>query len=464
MLQTRFVLLIENSMIRRHSITRVLWMMNTVSARFHSGLSRSSGNLCELTDFTIRILRKMAYNIGTVSWLASVRSLGPFRENKKIGWLFFGTHPHLIKCFLFRLDCRLSHHDTVWFSEVCQRGKPSSKSLSNSGTLQSVTPCLGWILLAWDIGQTNFARLIGTWDSQSVARRLRGDIGNTRFSDLHLATFPFFASMGPPSPFSFLCGCRFVRRIFPEIVLLVNLPKASSWQRRPIRWRTLPILPSSLPYRWRSWWRWVLMIFWWYYSKPEVNSFLLTMWRDAPLSTMNSLSSWWQTDRDATTFSWVVLFGGVGKFVTCLDKSSFAFCECFPCFLRTNSTLASINSAQLPSCSYDRAFGLRQFCPLWCSDTQRVAFRLALNRTGRCATRDGRHFFATSVRWKNRYTTQKVSLRSEFQRGNFLSCLGDNQRFGDCHRILSLFLFASSLLGVLVRTLILKFATSLWWK
>ena len=81
--------------------------------------------------------------------------------------------------------------------------------------------------------------------------------------------------------------------------------------------------------------------------------------------------------------------------------------------------------------------------------------------TERCATRDGRHFLATSVRWKNRYATQKVSLRSEFQWCNFLSCLGDNQRFGDCHRILSLFLFASSLLGVLVRTLILKFASSL---
>ena len=36
---------------------------------------------------------------------------------------------------------------------------------------------------------------------------------------------------------------------------------------------------------------------------PDVSSFSLIIWRDAPLSTMTSRTSWWQSDRDATTFS-----------------------------------------------------------------------------------------------------------------------------------------------------------------
>ena len=36
---------------------------------------------------------------------------------------------------------------------------------------------------------------------------------------------------------------------------------------------------------------------------PEMSSFLLIMWRDAPLSTKNCRSSWWHSDSDATICS-----------------------------------------------------------------------------------------------------------------------------------------------------------------
>ena len=109
MLQTRFVLLTENSMIRRCSITRILWMMNTVFSWFHSG---SSGNLCELTDFTIRILRKMA--IHGACQLACFCSVSWTFSAKTRRWVDSSSELTLISSsvFLFRLDCKLSHHDT----------------------------------------------------------------------------------------------------------------------------------------------------------------------------------------------------------------------------------------------------------------------------------------------------------------------------------------------------------------
>ena len=42
---------------------------------------------------------------------------------------------------------------------------------------------------------------------------------------------------------------------------------------------------------------------------PELSSFLLVMWRDAPLSTINCRSSCPQSDRDATTFDFSCLVG-----------------------------------------------------------------------------------------------------------------------------------------------------------
>ena len=49
MVQTRFVVFIENFMIRRQSVTIFCLMMNTVSSRFRAVPAWSSGTLCELT-------------------------------------------------------------------------------------------------------------------------------------------------------------------------------------------------------------------------------------------------------------------------------------------------------------------------------------------------------------------------------------------------------------------------------
>ena len=79
MLRTRFVLLVESSMIRRYSITRHSWMTSTV---FPAALS---GSLCELTDFTIRMFGRMCKNIVAANWPACAWSRGPCCENREIG-------------------------------------------------------------------------------------------------------------------------------------------------------------------------------------------------------------------------------------------------------------------------------------------------------------------------------------------------------------------------------------------
>ena len=56
MLRTRFVLLVENSMIRRYSITKHSWMTSTV---FPGDSCKESCSLRELTDFTIRMFKRM---------------------------------------------------------------------------------------------------------------------------------------------------------------------------------------------------------------------------------------------------------------------------------------------------------------------------------------------------------------------------------------------------------------------
>ena len=50
MLQTRFVIFAEIFVIRRKSMPKLLWMMNTVSSRFWATHARSSGSLRELTN------------------------------------------------------------------------------------------------------------------------------------------------------------------------------------------------------------------------------------------------------------------------------------------------------------------------------------------------------------------------------------------------------------------------------
>ena len=63
MLQTRFVIFAEIFVIRRKSIPKLLWMMNTVSSRFWATPARSSGSLRELTNFTVQIFQKNAKSL-----------------------------------------------------------------------------------------------------------------------------------------------------------------------------------------------------------------------------------------------------------------------------------------------------------------------------------------------------------------------------------------------------------------
>ena len=67
MLQTRFVLPIQNLMIRRESITTFLRMKMASATCFRVVSAGISGSLLELTDFTIHIFRKMCKK--TDSWL-----------------------------------------------------------------------------------------------------------------------------------------------------------------------------------------------------------------------------------------------------------------------------------------------------------------------------------------------------------------------------------------------------------
>ena len=64
---------------------------------------------------------------------------------------------------------------------------------------------------------------------------------------------------------------------------------------------------------------------------PEVGSFLLIIWRDAPLSTINSGFSCSQSDQDATPFSSVVLLAGRKNFHTPAPMLS---SEHIPCLFR----------------------------------------------------------------------------------------------------------------------------------
>ena len=113
----------------------------------------------------------------------------------------------------------------------------------------------------------------------------------------------------------------------------------------------------------------------------------------APLSITNYRSSFLQSDWDATAFSWGVLVGSQKIFWTCLSRSPFDpiyFCAT-PTFLPVKSMFAAMTLAQLPSCSYDRAFGLRPLLFTLLYNSQGATFLLELlNRTS--STRENLNF------------------------------------------------------------------------
>ena len=55
MLHTRFILPIDNYMIHRYNITKILWMINTISSRFRAVPAWSASGFREPTNLTIRI-------------------------------------------------------------------------------------------------------------------------------------------------------------------------------------------------------------------------------------------------------------------------------------------------------------------------------------------------------------------------------------------------------------------------
>ena len=51
-------------------------------------------------------------------WIVRTWSPGPVRKSNNIGWLFLGTQPQTIKCWLCRLNYKLNHHDINWPGET----------------------------------------------------------------------------------------------------------------------------------------------------------------------------------------------------------------------------------------------------------------------------------------------------------------------------------------------------------
>ena len=82
MLRTRFVLLVESSMIRRYSITRHSWMTSTV---FPAALARSRAVFVSLQTSQFECLGECVKNIVAANWPACAWSRGPCCENREIG-------------------------------------------------------------------------------------------------------------------------------------------------------------------------------------------------------------------------------------------------------------------------------------------------------------------------------------------------------------------------------------------
>ena len=111
-------------------------------------------------------------------------------------------------------------------------------------------------------------------------------------------------------------------------------------------------------------------------------------------------------------------------------------------FFRASSMFASVNSAQLPTCSHDRAFGLRPCSPLYCT-LPKVGPFFSRFFTNRFATRASRNFLARifpifckmDLAGIPDTPCRKYCSVLNFSDVFFLLCLGVMQCSGDCHRI-----------------------------
>ena len=104
------------------------------------------------------------------------------------------------------------------------------------------------------------------------------------------------------------------------------------------------------------------------------------MWRDPPLHALSSRSWWWQSDQDATTFSWVFLFGG---FVNILVV---------PCFLANKFHVCFILIVTTSELLVRQSIRTSNALPTLLKNSQRMTFLLALFHKTFCDARQSERF------------------------------------------------------------------------
>ena len=122
------------------------WIMHTVSSRFWAVPARSSGTLCDLTNFTEWILKKMCKNLVLASGLGRIWSPGPFR-GKKEDWLTVARSSPSYHQVMFLLP-QLQFSRDAFFKKL----KPFWNHARlvfwclDTWEMQSVARCLAWVL------------------------------------------------------------------------------------------------------------------------------------------------------------------------------------------------------------------------------------------------------------------------------------------------------------------------------
>ena len=111
-LQTRFVLLIQNFTIRRYRVTKFAWV-NAVTSSFRTVPARSAVVFVSLQTSHFGSLGKCVTTLCLPVGLLVFGFSDISAIVKKIGRLFYRSHPHINRCFLFWLNHSWFHHDIV---------------------------------------------------------------------------------------------------------------------------------------------------------------------------------------------------------------------------------------------------------------------------------------------------------------------------------------------------------------
>ena len=164
MLQTSWVLLIENFMIRRCSNAKFLQLMKTVSScsrRFLHGTRHRLCELAKLQNFKFwrtceRNTLRQSDNFIVVSWTLFLNT-----RKSVDSWLELTLISSNVFPFVSTSSCSTS--------TLCGSEKVTKESSSNMLSpfwklMRPISQCLAWILLAWVIGLKNCSRLV-SWCS-----------------------------------------------------------------------------------------------------------------------------------------------------------------------------------------------------------------------------------------------------------------------------------------------------------